>query len=80
MRIDILFLSLLLSYQLVYGNAAEQIASNNETIDLQTQRVQEDNLLQEKDIKIRTLITVLELNLIFLEEILNRIEIDESEQ
>ena len=63
----------------LYGNAADQIESNNETIDIQTQRVEEDNGLQEKDIRIRYLITVFQLNLIFLEKILNVIEINRHE-
>ena len=63
----------------LYGNAADQIESNNETIDVQTQRIEEDNGLQEKDIRIRYLITVFQLNLIFLEKILNVIEINRHE-
>ena len=64
----------------LYGNCANQIASNNETIDRETERIKEDNLLQERDIKIRYLITVFQLNLIFLEDIFTTIEIDESEK
>ena len=64
----------------LYGNSANQIASNNETIDRETERIKEDNLLQERDIKIRYLITVFQLNLIFLEDIFTTIEIDESEK
>jgi hypothetical protein len=64
----------------IYGNSADQIASNNQTIDIETERIEEDNLLQERDIKIRYLITVFQLNLIFLEDIFITIEIDESEK
>ena len=63
----------------LYGNAADQIELNNETIDIQTQKIKEDNGLQKKDIKIRYMITVFQLNLIFLEKILNVIEINEYE-
>lgn len=64
----------------LYGNAADQIELNNETIDIQTQKIKEDNGLQKKDIKIRYMITVFQLNLIFLEKILNVIEINEYEK
>ncbi|HIP11116.1 MAG TPA: hypothetical protein EYG73_00220 [Arcobacter sp.] len=63
----------------LYGNAADQIESTNETIAIQTEKIEEDNGLQEKDIRIRYLITVFQLNLIFLEKILNIIEINRHE-
>jgi p-aminobenzoyl-glutamate transporter AbgT len=79
MKVKKIIMLLFLYNAFLYGNAADQIESNNETIDIQTQKIEEDNALQEKDIRIRYLITVFQLNLIFLEKILNVIEINRHE-
>ena len=80
MKVKFLIIFLLFCNLFLYGNAADQIELNNETIDIQTQKIKEDNGLQKKDIKIRYMITVFQLNLIFLEKILNVIEINEYEK
>ncbi|CAA6799795.1 MAG: Unknown protein [uncultured Sulfurovum sp.] len=79
MKIKKIIMLLFFCNAFLYGNAADQIESNNKIIDIQTQRIEEDNGLQEKDIRIRYLITVFQLNLIFLEKILNVIEINGHE-
>ena len=80
MKVKFFIIFLLFCNLFLYGNAADQIELNNETIDIQTQKIKEDNGLQKKDIKIRYMITVFQLNLIFLEKILNVIEINEYEK
>jgi hypothetical protein len=69
-----------INFNLLYaGTAADQIDTNNATIEDQTDVVNDDSKLQEKDIKIRYMITVIQQHLIFLQKLFNISELEESE-
>ena len=78
--IAILIFIVFMNFTLVYGKtAADQIDTNNATIEDQTDVVDDDSKLQEKDIEIRYMITVFQQHLIFLQKIFNVSELNQNE-